>query len=440
MIRRPLRIATTGQLERSVQEAGFDAYRLPEIESEDFHRSLQQRLKDGPIYRAFLEKHDIDLILDFNTAALTLIAPEAEPEKVILTNAALGIPYVACYLDPITSTMNQVGWADHWQLLESDSWIKWIPERAHAMELERMGVRNIVVLPMGMADEAFDTTPPVIDANVAPVAFMGHPATSWFSSNQTITSSQLLAAMTTIAVQTGMPDVSFQNVFYDMYHFAEPPTKQEGLLKRAAKSLDYFNQKFTYNAFLAIKHRDRFARFLKQSLGSSFELIGDHWESHWGLTHTPRIWDRKELLRRMRTTPICLNWIKGNWEAALIIRHFEITAVGGFMLTYETGELASCFEIGEECDVFRSEAELLEKIQLYLENPKRRNEIARAGQERTLREHLYSHRIATLVEILHKTGVLPKKVSTIKSASVEQPAITINSDPLLTMPRTETSS
>jgi hypothetical protein len=37
---------------------------------------------------------------------------------------------------------------------------------------------------------------------------------------------------------------------------------------RAAKSLEYFQQKFAYNAYLAVKQRDRFARFLRTCLRS----------------------------------------------------------------------------------------------------------------------------------------------------------------------------
>src|SRR3972149_1247416 len=126
MSRRPLRIATTKQLERSVREAGFEVFTLPELNTLDFNRPLMQRLAGGAVYRPFLERNDIELVLDFNTEALTLSPSPTSPEHVAPTTAILGIPYVACYLDPVTSTMGQVAWAEHWQLLEQSSWIKWI--------------------------------------------------------------------------------------------------------------------------------------------------------------------------------------------------------------------------------------------------------------------------------------------------------------------------
>ena len=120
--------------------------------------------------------------------------------------------------------------------------------------------------------------------------------------------------------------------------------------------------------------------------------------------------------------PICLNLIKGNWETGLIVRHFEVTAYGGFLLTYYTPELPGCFEIGKECDVFHDEAVLLEKIHYYLDNPNERREIAAAGQRRTLSEHLYSHRVIRLVELLRKAGLLPK-VGIAEAPSAAMPRI-----------------
>jgi len=82
------------------------------------------------------------------------------------------------------------------------------------------------------------------------------------------------------------------------------------------------------------------------------------------------------------------------------MRHFEITAAGGFMLCNHQSELADCFDIGTECDTFTNEQELLEKVQYYLERPKERIAIARAGQQRTLKHHLYSHRLACIRRVM----------------------------------------
>lgn len=409
MTRGPFRIATTPQLERSVREAGYEAHILPA--TGDFNRSLQQRMLDGPPQRAFLEEHRIDLVLDFNTEALTLVNAPDDPGKLAVTAASLGIPHVACYLDPVTSTMAEVNWADHWQLLESPSWIKWIWETAHADELKRMRIPNILTMPMAATNDDFNTEPLSEPVDGPLVAFMGHPASSWFRSDRPVLPAQLFAGLTAAAVHADMPDLPFHKIFFDLYQFADSPRDSDAPASRAAKSAEFYNQKFLYNAYLAVRQRDRFARFLKNKLGDAFELIGDHWQSNYGLTHTPRIWDMRVLHERMRRVPICLNLMKGNLETGLNVRHFEITAYGGFMLTYHTPELDQCFKVGEECDSFHDESELLEKIGFYANNSKRRSEIAAAGQRRTLREHLYSHRIETLIELLRGAGVLPQSAS-----------------------------
>lgn len=421
MSRRPLRIAVIPQLERSAREAGLDVYSLPPLPSLDFHRPWRQRWEDGNILRPFLEKNDIELLLDFNTAALTLQAASSDGKEMQLTNALLEIPYVACYLDPITSTMNQVSWPDHWTVLESPAWIKWVWERAHAEELSKLGIPNVIVMPMAATNDDFDLGPlPTVDDGVV-AAFMGHPATSWFTKRQPLTSDGLLPGLTAAAVHADMPDLAFHKIYYDLYGFAAPPSKEDAPEHRAQKSAEYFHHKFVYNAYLALKQRDRFARFLKRKLGDAFELIGDHWSDNYGLPHTPRIWDMAQLHRRMREVPICLNLMKGCLESGLNIRHFEITAHGGFMLTYDTQELADCFRIGEECDTFRSEAELLDKIHHYLHHDEQRRAVAAAGQRRTLGEHLYSHRLLRLVECLRTAGVLPQVHTTEKKDGTVDP-------------------
>ncbi len=402
----PLRIATTKQLHRSASEAGFDAFCLPELPSFDFNRDLAQRRNDGPAMKKFLEENQIELVVDFNTEALTLVQSPDKPTELMLATAALRIPYVACYLDPVTSTMANVPWADHWHLLESHDWVKWIWETAHSDELKRLGLPNILTMPMAATNEDFNTDP-LPEPDPGPViAFMGHPASSWFKSGQTVTSDSIVPGLTAAAVHADMPDLAFHNIYYDLYNFAEPPLPSDDRAIRAQKSGQYFNDKFFYNAYLAIKQRDRFAKFLKMKLGDAFELVGDHWGETHGLKHTPRVWDMKQLHERMRRVPICLNLMKGCLESGLNIRHFEITSHGGFMLTYETPELAANFEIGKECAVFHDEQELLEKIRYYIAHDDERREIAAAGQRRTLKEHLYSHRFKTLVGLLQKAGML----------------------------------
>ncbi len=75
-----------------------------------------------------------------------------------------------------------------------------------------------------------------------------------------------------------------------------------------------------------------------------------------------------------------------------ILRLFDILACGGFLLTEYRPFLDNLFGIGEELEVFRTPAELHEKIHFYLAHPARRTAMAQAGRERVLHEHRYRDR------------------------------------------------
>jgi hypothetical protein len=213
-------------------------------------------------------------------------------------------------------------------------------------------------------------------------------------------SSALLPGFLAAACCHAHPGSAFHDVYYDCYKLAAPPTPADPPRVRAQKAAHYYNAKLAYCFYLAVKQRDRFAIFLKKQLGQQFDLVGDFWQRDYNLPHAPRVWGRDALIRKFRDTAVNLNLIKGNNETRLNLRHFEITAAGGFMLTYPTAELSRYFEIGTECVTFDGERDLLDKIRYYLAHPRERLEIALAGQRRTLSQHLYSHRISELVHTI----------------------------------------
>jgi spore maturation protein CgeB len=82
------------------------------------------------------------------------------------------------------------------------------------------------------------------------------------------------------------------------------------------------------------------------------------------------------------------------------MRLYEATGVGTLLITDAKRNLGELFEPDEEVVTYASEDELVEKIRHYLANDPERSRIARAGQERTLRDHTYAHRMRELVAIL----------------------------------------
>lgn len=84
-------------------------------------------------------------------------------------------------------------------------------------------------------------------------------------------------------------------------------------------------------------------------------------------------------------------------------RTFEIPACGGFLLTGKPDEdLSEYYTAGKEVEVYSSLSELKAKCQYYLNNEEARRAIAKAGYERTVKEHTYVRRFA---EIFKQMGL-----------------------------------
>jgi len=82
------------------------------------------------------------------------------------------------------------------------------------------------------------------------------------------------------------------------------------------------------------------------------------------------------------------------------MRQFEVTGCGSLLLTEEHPSLSRHFEPGREVETYGSFEELVEKITYYLSHDREREEIARRGQERCLRDHSLEQRTEWLIEIL----------------------------------------
>ena len=92
-------------------------------------------------------------------------------------------------------------------------------------------------------------------------------------------------------------------------------------------------------------------------------------------------------------------------------RLFEATGVGTLLVTDWKKNLHEMFEPGKEVIAYRTPEECVEMIQYYLEHENERQAIARAGQQRTLRDHTCRNRMEELVSIVERylRPVLHKK-------------------------------
>jgi len=114
----------------------------------------------------------------------------------------------------------------------------------------------------------------------------------------------------------------------------------------------------------------------------------------------PPVWGR-EMYRVLHASRIVFNRhidIAGDY--ANNMRLYETTGVGSLLLTDAKENLGELFATGREVAAYDSIDECVELASHYLECAAERDALARAGQERTLREHTWAHRMRELVAIV----------------------------------------
>ena len=109
-----------------------------------------------------------------------------------------------------------------------------------------------------------------------------------------------------------------------------------------------------------------------------------------------------EMYQVLRDSLLTLNHHGNIPPYANNLRLYEATGVGTLLLTDWKPNLYEIFEPGKEVIAYRTAEECAELIKYYLEHENERREIARAGQQRTLRDHTYYNRLRELVDIVQK--------------------------------------
>lgn len=85
------------------------------------------------------------------------------------------------------------------------------------------------------------------------------------------------------------------------------------------------------------------------------------------------------------------------------MRMFETTGVGACLLLENKANVSDIFEPDKEVVIYNSFEEAMEKITWLLKNENKMNEIAKAGQARTLKDHTYENRADQLVKYIRKS-------------------------------------
>lgn len=116
----------------------------------------------------------------------------------------------------------------------------------------------------------------------------------------------------------------------------------------------------------------------------------------------------------LRNSRICLNFSGQGYAPRLLrdrcqikARVFEVPGAGGFLLSEWAPGIDRYYRIGEEIDVFRTEAELVDRVRYYLDRPEIRDVCAQRAYVRTRREHTYQIRMEDLLRFAteqHRKG------------------------------------
>jgi glycosyltransferase involved in cell wall biosynthesis len=108
-----------------------------------------------------------------------------------------------------------------------------------------------------------------------------------------------------------------------------------------------------------------------------------------------------EMFQVLRDSKITLNiHADSSPTYASNMRLFETTGVGTCMVTDWKNNLHEMFEPDKEVIVYRNAEECVEKVKWLLDHPEKREQTAKAGMARTLKEHTFAHRAAQLDEII----------------------------------------
>ncbi len=109
----------------------------------------------------------------------------------------------------------------------------------------------------------------------------------------------------------------------------------------------------------------------------------------------------------IRNSNISLNFAEGaltldgvglHHSLQIKARTFEVPGAGGFLLTQWAEGLDRYYVPNQEVGIFHNLDELVSQIHHYLEHPEKRDAIAQAGYERTIKEHTYEQRLDPVLE------------------------------------------
>ncbi len=177
-------------------------------------------------------------------------------------------------------------------------------------------------------------------------------------------------------------------------YFYVPPAASPELFKK-------INVTYEYDvSFVGTKIADREAFMTAiETTDLKIEKFGGGWN---------RFLPFDEMVRVFNVSKINLDFAKDVHNKnikTLKARVFEVCMCGGFLLTEYTDGLEDCFVLDQEVVCFRDPDEARRKIEYYLSHDEEREQIARRGRERCLKDHTWLIRLNSIFEQLERNPV-----------------------------------
>lgn len=149
---------------------------------------------------------------------------------------------------------------------------------------------------------------------------------------------------------------------------------------------------------------------LRECIGLDFKLWGTEWDGDTALAPYVQMGGARvsseDCVKIFNATKVNINLHSSIQAQELVTggdfinpRTFEVAACGAFQVVDRRGLMAECFA-EDELATFEDMVEFRHMVRHFLAHPEERQEYARRGQERVLRDHTYAARMQTLLDFV----------------------------------------
>jgi spore maturation protein CgeB len=114
------------------------------------------------------------------------------------------------------------------------------------------------------------------------------------------------------------------------------------------------------------------------------------------------VWGRRMYETLARSVSTINTHIDIAGDFANNLRLYEATGMGALLVTDAKRNLGQLFEAGREVVAYRDARECADMLAYYLDHPEEAASIARAGQQRTLRDHTWLDRMARVADLTRR--------------------------------------